>query len=646
MCLTFIYSAETSRQERLNYLAYAIEKQRGRSLAFQSLDKKDRITFLALCKITSSSVNWSKIGNKTLRNAVQELLHGPKLFNLLQLPPKEMTRAHLPPFLTGKDLANLQSTHKAAPELGNASLIIKNYDLVLVIAKYCHQDCEILNEGGKSKALHQLISMVQELSEVEELESPSYQSIRQFFELVEARNLLRMADRMNEIHPLAGLENKQLQITEDSAATLQRAEKVRAWFGQHQADLQAFVELNLQMSELTLLPPEIGQLRALTHLWVSTNYLTSLPKEIGQLRALTHLWVNNNYLASLPKEIGQLRALNELNLPNNHLRSLPKEIGQLDALTEFDLTHNHLTSLPKEIGQLGALTSLDLANNRLISLPKEIWQLGALTSIDLANNRLISLPKEVGLLRALTYLWLNDNHLASLPKEVGLLGALRTLYLNNNHLTSVPKEIGQLKALTILWIDNNRLTSVPKEFGQLKALTHLGLHKNQLTSLPKEFGQLAALTSLWLNNNRLRRLPKEIGQLQALNGNSNFQMNGFIDLPIGLERFSVQLEKQNKTLQMKTFLSQLKRCLKGKHDCRAILALLNTLEKILGKEIGSLLHRSIYEVCKGEKSLLKKLKSSQFGRKAFVDPKINPKFKLVVIKQFEEILQEVLTKHF
>ncbi len=572
MSLTSIYSTRTSRQESLNYLAYAIEKQQGRSLAFQSLDKKDRITFLALCKIKGSIVHWSKIGNPTLQNAVQQLLHGPQLSNLLQLPPQEMTKAHITPFLTLKDLANLQSTHKAAPELSNASSIIKKYGLAPLIGRYCHQDCEILSEGGKIKALHQLISMVQELSQFEQIAVPSYRSVGQFFELVEARNLLRMAALMHQVDPLAGLENEQLQIAEDSTVTLQRAEKVRVWFGEHQADLQAFYELDFSNSNLTLLPPEIGQLEALLVLRLENNHLTSLPKEIGQLGALMVLRLENNRLTSLPKEIGQLGALTDLYLSNNHLTNLLKEIGQLGALMVLRLENNCLTSLPKEIGQLGALMMLRLENNRLTSLPKEIGQLGALTDLYLSNN-----------------------HLTNLLKEIGQLGTLINLYLNNNHLTSLPKEIGQLGALMALRLENNLLTN----------------------------------------------LPKEVVLLQALGNHLEIEGNGLFDLPAKFKRFSHQLKKQNRTLQMKTILTQLKGYLKGKHDCRAILALLDTMEKLQGKETRSKLHACIYEVCKNEKSLHKKLKSPQFGRKAFIDPAIDPKFKLAALKRFEKMLSKV-----
>ncbi len=641
MTLNSIYSTQTSRYERLSYFSHAIEKEQGWSLAFQSLDKKDRIAVLALCNISSSKINWNKIGKQKLKNAVKQLVQGAARPNLLQLPPQEMTKAHLTPFLAGKDLANLQSAYKAASELGSATSIIKSYALAPLIAKYCHRYCDTLTEDEKIKVLNQLMSLVKDLSELEHLEVPSYQSIGKFFELVEARNLLRFAQRMHIYHPLAGLENEQLEIPEDSEGTLQSAEKIREWFREHRPDLRIFVRLNL--FNLTLLPAEIGQLEALRELDLTHNHLTNLPKEIGQLRSLTHLWLNNNHLTSLPKEIGRLRALTGLWLAHNRLTSLPKEIGQLANLWLFNISDNHLTSLPKVIGQLRALNYLDLGNNHLKGLPKEIGQLRALITIVVSYNRLTSLPKEIGQLKALEYLGIGNNRLTNLPKEIGQLGALTGLDLNHNYLTRVSKVITQLGTLQNLHLNNNRLIHLPKEIGRLRALKYLYLENNRLTDVPKEIRQLKALKLLYLHNNRLTSLPKEIISLRKLYVFILIK-NGLIDLPAELKRFSTQLENQNKTLQMKTILGRLKRCLKAKHDCEGIAALLDKIEKFHGKEMRSKLHGCIYEVCKEEKALHKKVKSSHFGRKAFIDPTIAPKFKLTALERFEHILKEAQNK--
>jgi len=130
--------------------------------------------------------------------------------------------------------------------------------------------------------------------------------------------------------------------------------------------------LDLSSIGLTSLPPEIGQLSALTMLDLSGNQFSALPPEIVQLTALTALFINNNQLSVLPSEIGQLTALTTLYLDNNRLSALPPEIGKLTALTPLDLSGNRLSALPPEIDQLTALTELYLHGNPGLDLPAEV----------------------------------------------------------------------------------------------------------------------------------------------------------------------------------------------------------------------------------------------------------------------------------
>ena len=144
--------------------------------------------------------------------------------------------------------------------------------------------------------------------------------------------------------------------------------------------------LRLQTSQsMETLPPEIGQLQALTWLNLAGCELTTLPREIGQLRALTTLDLRSCPLVMLPREIGQLRALTTLDLRSCPLVMLPPEIGQLEALTLLILDNcEKLVALPPEIGQLQALTKL-YANScsQLKAMPLEIGQLLALTAFEL-----------------------------------------------------------------------------------------------------------------------------------------------------------------------------------------------------------------------------------------------------------------------
>ncbi|HSW76362.1 MAG TPA: F-box protein [Candidatus Saccharimonadales bacterium] len=109
-------------------------------------------------------------------------------------------------------------------------------------------------------------------------------------------------------------------------------------------ELYTTTELNLSHQKITVLPPEIGQLRDLKVLDLTTNQLNALPPEMGQLGALQDLYLLNNKLSELPPEIGQLSALQILDLDNNQLRALPPEISQLRALQRLYVSNNNLSS--------------------------------------------------------------------------------------------------------------------------------------------------------------------------------------------------------------------------------------------------------------------------------------------------------------
>ncbi len=130
--------------------------------------------------------------------------------------------------------------------------------------------------------------------------------------------------------------------------------------------------LNLSSPRLTTLPPEIGQLTALTTLDLNNTQIATLPPELGQLLALRELRLSGNQLTTLPPEIGRLTALTELHLEHNQLTTLPPELGRLTALTWFYLNHNQLTTLPPELSQLTVLKALFLHGNPGLGIPDSI----------------------------------------------------------------------------------------------------------------------------------------------------------------------------------------------------------------------------------------------------------------------------------
>ena len=101
--------------------------------------------------------------------------------------------------------------------------------------------------------------------------------------------------------------------------------------------------------DLIALPPEIGQLTALTSLFLHDNRLRALPPEICQLTGLNVLCLHNNRLSSLPPEIQELSNLRLLTLENNSLGELPEGLKKLTQLEELTLHGNEELRLPLEV---------------------------------------------------------------------------------------------------------------------------------------------------------------------------------------------------------------------------------------------------------------------------------------------------------
>ena len=191
------------------------------------------------------------------------------------------------------------------------------------------------------------------------------------------------------------------------------------------------VGLHLSGLNLTLLPPEIGNLRNLQadnnfsldfrgNLNLSDNNLQVLPPELGQLDKLSALSLNNNQLKEWPTDMDPMSSLGVLSLSGNQFEELPTTlISSLPWLRYLDLSNNKLQSLPPEIGQLRNLSSLDLAQNQLTTISDEIGQLEKLRRLDLAQNQLTTIPDEIGLLQRLSYFYIEDNPLdGPMPEAV------------------------------------------------------------------------------------------------------------------------------------------------------------------------------------------------------------------------------------
>jgi Leucine-rich repeat (LRR) protein len=152
---------------------------------------------------------------------------------------------------------------------------------------------------------------------------------------------------------------------------------------------------HLRRCDFAYLPPEIGNLTALTTLRITECYnLIHLPSSIGNLTNLKNLDVSEcGALAQVPSEIGNLMNLKTLDLLGcSALLQVPSSIGNLTALTTLRITHCYeLARLPAEIGNLTNLKNLDVSGCiALAQVPSEIGDLRKLTSLNLSHCRALT----------------------------------------------------------------------------------------------------------------------------------------------------------------------------------------------------------------------------------------------------------------
>ncbi len=276
------------------------------------------------------------------------------------------------------------------------------------------------------------------------------------------------------------------------------------------------LQLDMLLRNVGAIPPEIGNLTALTYLDLSTNNkIETIPSTIGNLTELVTLRLRNNSIKSLPSTIGNLTELTFLYLSNNQIAELPEELGLLTKIYAMDVNTNALTGLPAGIGNLSKLGTLNLNNNSITAIPATIGKLDSLYGLYLNNNQIESLPKEIGELPKLGILDLSNNKLTSLPLELFNLSTLSTLDLAHNNLTLLAPEIINLTDISVLNLSNNKITVLPPEFGDLGA-GNINLDSNSLTALPEEFGNLPVVYGLSLAGNYLASLPEGITKLVLL----------------------------------------------------------------------------------------------------------------------------------
>jgi hypothetical protein len=134
--------------------------------------------------------------------------------------------------------------------------------------------------------------------------------------------------------------------------------------------------------QVKVVPPEIGNLTALTSFSASGNEFDSLPNRIAGCENLQSISIDHDRLTTIPDSIVKCTRLSDFRVESSLLTRLPDSIGKLKSLRSLCVVKNHLTTLPLSITDLDSVACLFIADNRICALPQAVidWMGGVQTN--------------------------------------------------------------------------------------------------------------------------------------------------------------------------------------------------------------------------------------------------------------------------
>lgn len=177
-------------------------------------------------------------------------------------------------------------------------------------------------------------------------------------------------------------------------------------------------ELKVSYSRDTIatIPDTLYKMTDLIYLSLSNQRgLTNFPAALCNLTKLRTLNINETNISVLPNEIDYLSELRTFNAQKTPLKALPPEIGNLTNLEDFDMSQSSLEHLPN-ISKLTKLIRLRMGDTRLTHLPDCFATLQDLEEVNLERSPIETLPDSLGKVKNLRYLNLAGcSSLTSLP---------------------------------------------------------------------------------------------------------------------------------------------------------------------------------------------------------------------------------------
>lgn len=100
------------------------------------------------------------------------------------------------------------------------------------------------------------------------------------------------------------------------------------------------------------IPPALGGLDSLRHLFMAITQVTSLPREIGKLRRMDTINISTSRIGpTIPEEIGDLAGLKYLVVADCKLEALPVSLMKLQKLEHVNFSRNKICRVDDSLRQ-------------------------------------------------------------------------------------------------------------------------------------------------------------------------------------------------------------------------------------------------------------------------------------------------------
>ncbi|KAL8129178.1 hypothetical protein V2J09_018333 [Rumex salicifolius] len=231
--------------------------------------------------------------------------------------------------------------------------------------------------------------------------------------------------------------------------------------------------------------------------WLTGRFL----KNIGLLKVLD---LQDSQVTHLPEEVGNLHQLQYLSLRNSPIKKLPRSIGKLQNLLTLDLKQTLIEEIPVEVSKLKMLRHL---------LAYRCWDdpLGFFQT-----TRSVKIPKGVlDALQELQKLYVDGSRQGNLTEELRNLKQLKKLGITHLRikdwadLCAAIENLVHLRTMMLTTINRNEILHLQFVDSPPSLLEKLYL-KGALEKIPSWIIKLNSIVSIYLRWSRLKEDPMEV----------------------------------------------------------------------------------------------------------------------------------------